>query len=334
MPAAATAERRAARRAEVRRRNSRRIAGATSPPAICAPATMAATSPATPYASGRRRARAGTAAARRRRRSRRPPVNGAASMSQRTAGTRKPYSIETPREGAHLGQRVPAAARREADVPHQHEGHANMTTSTTARSTNGAPEVRRLGDVPAATDPISIATPVTTWPGRTPRRGCPSIARRVQRVDQPGLDGAGEEGEAEAEQQRDDRPRPERRRRSPRAGRTGPVVTARVTVPSRYEPAAPTVRDDPCRHLEQDHAGGEEGVRGEGLEVRQPGVEQEDRVDPPDQRRRERVPEHQDVVGARDGGGSGRHAISPCCTGGPAGSHRPRSAMFDHSRTL
>jgi hypothetical protein len=38
--------------ADVRRRNSQRICGATMPPMICAPATMAAESPAIWYASG------------------------------------------------------------------------------------------------------------------------------------------------------------------------------------------------------------------------------------------------------------------------------------------
>ena len=38
--------------AEVRRANRLRMNGVSSPPAICAPATIAATSPAMPYASG------------------------------------------------------------------------------------------------------------------------------------------------------------------------------------------------------------------------------------------------------------------------------------------
>jgi hypothetical protein len=38
--------------ADVRRRKSRRTRGATRPPRICAPATIAATRPATWYASG------------------------------------------------------------------------------------------------------------------------------------------------------------------------------------------------------------------------------------------------------------------------------------------
>ena len=39
-------------KAEVRRLNLRRMAGVSSPPTICAPATIAATSPAMPYACG------------------------------------------------------------------------------------------------------------------------------------------------------------------------------------------------------------------------------------------------------------------------------------------
>ena len=70
--------------------------------------------------------------------------------------------------------------------------------------------------------------------------------------------------------------------------------------------AAPDgVGDDPGRHLEQHHAGREERVGRERLEVREARVEQEDRVDAPDERRRQRVPEQQDEVGALDVPGVG-----------------------------
>ena len=70
------------------------------------------------------------------------------------------------------------------------------------------------------------------------------------------------------------------------------------------------VGDDPGRHLEQHHPGGEERVGRERLEVREPGVEQEDRVDPPDQRRGQRVPEQEHEVRPHDRGrrsASARH---------------------------
>ena len=104
------------------------------------------------------------------------------------------------------------------------------------------------------------------------------------------------------------------------------------------------VGDDPGRHLEQHHAGGEERVGRERLEVREPGVEQEDRVDAPDQRRRERVPEQQHEVRALDLAGLGidpspygratpsrhrgrRAALPRAGLPGPAGSRARRSGI-------
>ena len=66
------------------------------------------------------------------------------------------------------------------------------------------------------------------------------------------------------------------------------------------ELAAARVGDDPGRNLEDHLAEGEERVRGEGFRVVQPGVEQEDRVDPPDERRRQRREQGQDEIGSLD----------------------------------
>ena len=63
------------------------------------------------------------------------------------------------------------------------------------------------------------------------------------------------------------------------------------------DPPPGGVGDDPGRHLEENHPGGEEGIGGERLEVREACVQQEDGVDSPDQRRCERVAEQQQEVG-------------------------------------
>ena len=81
-------------------------------------------------------------------------------------------------------------------------------------------------------------------------------------------------------------------------------MPASVSVPSRYEMRRPQVSaTTPVGTLEEDHAGREERVRRERLEVAQPRVEQEERVDPPDERGRERVAEHQRQVGPLDAAG-------------------------------
>ena len=81
------------------------------------------------------------------------------------------------------------------------------------------------------------------------------------------------------------------------------MVTARVTVPSRYDARRPTVSATmPVGTSKTHHADGEEGVGRERLEVGEPGVEQEDRVDPPDERRGQRVAEQEHQVDPLDGG--------------------------------
>ena len=78
-------------------------------------------------------------------------------------------------------------------------------------------------------------------------------------------------------------------------------------------PAA-RVGDDAGRHLEEHHAGGEERVGGKRLGVAQPGIEQEQRVDAPDERRRERVEQQQEQVDVLNLAGRGVHDVRsrPC----------------------
>ena len=229
-----------------------------------------------------------------------PPVNSASTISHFTAGTRQPYSIDAdvilrisasgrpPRTGVkptscisrHARTNVSAEDHRAADERHAERG-------ASARK-------------PPATEPVSIATPITTWPRANTASRSPVKPVAVERVDEPRLRRAGEEREAEAEQDGDDDPQPEAGLHLPeqdveqrrRGEHDGAEQVRRA--------AADGVGDDARRHLEQDHPRRVERVRREGLEVREPRVEQEDRVDAPDQRRREGVPEQQRVVGALD----------------------------------
>jgi hypothetical protein len=126
-------------------------------------------------------------------------------------------------------------------------------------------------------------------------------ARGAQGVDEPGLDRAGEERVAEADQHRGRGPGGERRPDLPEEHVEERRARQRHG-PEQVRRAPPEqVGDDPGRHLEQDHAGRERRVRGERLEVREPGVEQQHRVDAPDERRGERVAQLEQQVRALDG---------------------------------
>ena len=78
------------------------------------------------------------------------------------------------------------------------------------------------------------------------------------------------------------------------------------------EAPATRVGHDASRHFEHDLADREEGVGGEGLRVVQACVEQEDRVDAPDEGRRERRQERQSEVRPLDSLGRITHAPGWC----------------------
>jgi hypothetical protein len=211
----------------------------------------------------------------------------------------------------HLGQRPPTLLRCEPDVVHEPEGEPEHHDQDEAADHERHAEAGLAGDEAAgdrADQHRRAADDLATAEDRLQLTG---VAGRGERVDQPGLDRAGEEGEAEPEQHRGERPLPERRSDLPEQH----VEKGRRHQRQRSEQvgdAAPDrVGDDPRRHLEQHHPGGEEGVRRERFQVREPGIEQEDRVDPPDQRRRQRVAEQQRQVGAlyRAGGRHHPHAV-------------------------
>ena len=229
-----------------------------------------------------------------------PPVNRDSTISHLTAGTRQPYSIE-----AEATLRISARGRPPfSGVKPMSCMSLNATTNITIRmrprSTKGTPRLVCSAMNPPATEPVSIAGSGDDLPAAEHRLQLAREARRRERVDEPRLDRAGEEREPQAEQHRGHRPLPERCLDLPeqhveqgRRGQRHRAEQVRGAAPDR-------VGDDPGRHLEQHHPRGEEGVGGERLQVREPGVEQEDRVDPPDQRRRQRVPEQEQAVGALD----------------------------------
>src|SRR6202022_196733 len=93
-----------------------------------------------------------------------PPVNRDSIISHLTAGTRKPYSIE-----AEAIFRISVSTR----PPFSGENPTscislnatpNIATRIRPRSTKGTPRLVCWAINPPTTEPLSIATPVTTWP--------------------------------------------------------------------------------------------------------------------------------------------------------------------------
>ncbi len=137
-----------------------------------------------------------------------PPVKSASTITHLTAGTFQPYSIEAeailrisaigrpPFSGVKPTSRISRKATK------------NITTSTTARSTNGTPRFGRRRGNRRPTEPVSIAAPPTICPRLKTDSSAAGETGRVERVHQPGLDRAGEEGIAEPEQERDQPPTP------------------------------------------------------------------------------------------------------------------------------
>ena len=229
-----------------------------------------------------------------------PPLNSELTISHLTAGTRQPYSIES-----EVILRISASGRSpfsgvKPTSCMSRKATTNMTSRTPARTRNGHAEAGRLGDQAAGDRAGQHRDPGDDLAPAEDRLEVAVEAGRRERVDQPRLDRPGEEGEAEPEQHRGHRPLPEGRLDLPQGdvehGRDGQRHRAEQV----GDPAADGVGDDPGRDLEEHHPGGEEGVGRERLGVREPGVEQEDRVDPPDERRRQRVAQHQDQVRPHD----------------------------------
>ncbi len=93
-----------------------------------------------------------------------PPVNSASTISHLTAGTRQPYSIE-----AEAIFRISASGRPPFSGVNPTscmslKATTNITTRTRPRSTNGTPRLVCWAMKPPATEPTSIAAPLTIWP--------------------------------------------------------------------------------------------------------------------------------------------------------------------------
>ena len=154
---------------------------------------------------------------------------------------------------------------------------------------------------PPDTDPTSIAPPPTVCARPKTDSRLPVKPVADERVDQPRLGRAGEEREAEAEQDRGDRPAPRAARGSATSRGTAASRAAASPAPSRNEKRRPRVSaTTPVGTSKITWPTREERVRGECLGVAQAGVEQEERVDAPDERRRERREQRQHQVGSLD----------------------------------
>ena len=218
-----------------------------------------------------------------------PAVNGRREHEPAHRRVAESVPDRRPEHRARGLQRVLAAVGREAEVAHEQRGDDEHEHEHARADRNGTPRFGELRDDTAEHRAESIAMPPDDLRAAEDGLEAPAVPRSRERVDEPRVDRTREEREAEAEQHRHDRPGPERRLPDPEQ----PVQHRRHRERDGAEQVgrAPPDRvgDDARRDLEDDHASGEERVRGERLEVGQAGVEQEERVDAPDERRGERV---------------------------------------------
>ena len=224
-------------------------------------------------------------------------------MTHRTGGFFSPYSSEASNTArvARRGCCEGAGVKPRSCI--NLKATTNIASSTPTRSRKRHAERRCLGDHPAGHRAAEHRDPADHLAASEHHLQAAFVLGRVEGVDQPGLDRAREEGESQPEQRRDDGPLPEGR-----AGQPHHVVEKRRRRQGdraeeiRRSPA-PRVGDDSGRDLEDHHAGREEGVGGERLQVAEPGVEQEERVDSPDERGGQRVAEHQHEIRALNAAG-------------------------------
>ena len=207
----------------------------------------------------------------------------------------------------HLADRVGTATRAEADVVHEAGGNDERHAEHRGPKDVRDAEVGRLRDHATEDGPNEHRG---TADGLRPPEDRLEAARepgRAERVDEPGFRGAGEEREAETQQDRGQRPPDERGVDLPHHEvQEGRGQQGHGPEQEREAPAA-RVGDDARRHFEDDLADREEGVRGERLGVAQARVEQEERVDAPDERRRQRRQQGEHEVRALDGSGVSGH---------------------------
>ncbi len=239
-----------------------------------------------------------------------PALNGAASISQRTGGLRRPPSMAplTTFRTAPIGLAPRCGVKPISRMNHQ--ATTKVTPSITARMMYGTPRFVSWATKPPRTDPLSIAAPANDLGPGEDRLEVAGEIGGVEGVDQPGLRGAREEREPEPQQGGCDRPTPERRVDIPHQQIEEGGHEEGACPEEEGEPTATGIGHDPGGHLEDDLAEGEEGVRRKGLRVAQARVEQEEGIDPPDERRGERRQQGQDQEGALDDAGLIGHRVT------------------------
>ena len=174
-----------------------------------------------------------------------------------------------------------------------HQATTSVTPSIAARRMYGTPRSVNCAMTPPATEPTSIAPPPTTCArpktdSRSPVKPVAASAStsqasvapeknvkprpsRIDAIAQPQNGACSCHMTRYRSVERSSVAAPSRNeKRRPRVSATTPVGTSKITCPTR-----------------------EEGVRGEGLGVAEARVEQEERVDAPDERRRERREQRQ-----------------------------------------
>ena len=197
--------------------------------------------------------------------------------------------------------------RREAQVVHQEEGRHQGHPEQDRAQHEGDTEIGELGDDTAEHRPGEHGHAADGLPAPKDRLEVAGESCRVERVDQPRFRGATEEGEAQAEQDGSQRPAGEGRLHLPHAQVEQRGGEQRRRAEQERETPAPGVGHHARGHLEDDHADGEERIRREGLGVVEAGVEQEQRVDAPDEGGGQRREHRQQQVDALDVGGCRAH---------------------------
>src|SRR2546428_6391719 len=169
-----------------------------------------------------------------------PPVNRDSSISQRTDGTRRPYSIEA---AAIFRTSVSTRPPFWGENPTSRmslNATTNIATRMRPRRTKGIPRFVSWAINPPAPEPVSIATPVTTWP--RPKTDSSSPVKPVAL--------SASTSHASTAPEKNVNPRPISMETTAhcqngawirQSSTYSRVDVASVTVPSRYEARRPTV---------------------------------------------------------------------------------------------
>ena len=193
-----------------------------------------------------------------------------------------------------------ATGRAEAEIAHEGEGDGEGQAQHRRPQQVRDAQVGDLRDVPAANRAAEHGDAVHDLPLRQHALERSFEAGRGERVDEPGLHGAREEREAQSDADGCEDPTPKRSLAMPHPQIEQGRRQQRRGAEQERRTSAPRVRDDARRDLEQHHAGAERGVRAERSEVAESRVEQEQRVDPPDEGRGEGVEEGQQQIDPLD----------------------------------